>query len=221
MPGNDPRPPPQSMSPRGFMVRKFLALIVAITGIALICPALAQPGPAGAGGPESGGATGPGKGPRRDNLRRAAGGRGGAAGLLTAMYDPKTVTTVKGPVESLGIIPPTRVWGSIRSAVLKTDQGNITVYLSPDWHLAQQKISLKAGDQLEATGSKVTMGEQPAVIAKDFKAGGQTITLRDGQGVPLWSGQRPPRGPVKPSNPNPASADAPEKSGAPASPTGQ
>jgi hypothetical protein len=195
--------------------------MVAIISIALICPALAQPGPGGAAGPEPGGGIAPGKGPGRDNLRRAAGGRGGASGLLTAMYDPQTVTTVKGPVESLGIIPPTRVWGAIRSVVLKTDQGNITVYLSPDWYLAQQKISLKPGDHLEATGSKVTMGEQPCVIAKDFKVGGQTITLRNDQGVPVWAGQRPPRGPVKPSGPNPVSADAPGKSGAPASPTGR
>jgi hypothetical protein len=137
------------------------------------------------------------------------------------MYDPQTVTTVKGAVESLGTMPPIRVWGAIRSAVLKTDQGNITVYLSPDWYLAQEKISLKPGDPMEATGSKVTMGEQPAVIAKDLKVGGQTITLRDGQGVPVWAGQRPPRVPVKPSNPNPVSADPPGKSGAPASPTGQ
>jgi hypothetical protein len=202
------------------MVRKLLALIVAITGIALICPALAQPGPAGPGGPEPGGGIAPGKVPGRDNLRRAAGGRGGASGLLTAMYDPQTVTTVKGAVETLGTMPP-RGWGAIRSAVLKTDQGNITVYLSPDWHLAQQKISLKAGDQLEATGSKATLGEQPCVIAKDLKVDGKTVTLRDDQGVPVWRGQRPPRVPVKPSNPNPVSADTPGKSGAPASPAGQ
>jgi len=203
------------------MVRKLLALIVAITGIALICPALAQPGPGGAGGTEPGGGIAPGKVPGRDNLRRAAGGRGGAAGLLTTMYDPQTVTTVKGAVESLGIIPPTRVWGAIRSVVLKTDQGNITVYLSPDWHLAQQKISLKPGDHLEATGSRVTMGKQPAVIAKDLKVGSETITLRNDRGVPVWAGQRPPRSPVKPLNPNPASADPPGKSEAPAPPTGQ
>ena len=40
----------------------------------------------------------------------------------------------------------------------------ITVYLGPDWYLDQRKISLKAGDKLAVTGSKVTLGKQPSII---------------------------------------------------------
>ena len=83
--------------------------------------------------------------------------------MLMQAYNPKTVTTVKGGVESLGTLPPkSQVRELSVSAVLKTEQGDITVYLVPDWYLEEQKIALKAGDELEVTGSKVTLGKQAA-----------------------------------------------------------
>jgi len=171
-------------------VKSFLALIIAITSITLVCPVLAQPGPGGGGGTEPGG----GLGPRKS--RRIMGPH--AERQLMRLYNPQTVTTVKGAVNGLGTMPPSGGPTATRSAVLKTDRGNITVYLGPDWYLDQQKISLKAGDKLAVTGSKVTLGGQPAIIAKDLKkGGGKTVTLRDDKGVPAWLGQRPPNGPAK------------------------
>jgi hypothetical protein len=171
-------------------MRRILALIVAIAAIALVGPVLAQPGAGGGGGTESGGGMGAGATPGR-SLRRASMGRGAAAGMLTLMYDPKTITTVKGAVESLGTLPPTAgTPNAIRYALLKTEQGNIRVYLCPDWYLDQQKISLAVGDQLEVTGSKVTMEGQPAIIAKDLKKGDKTVALRDDKGSSAWPPQR-------------------------------
>jgi hypothetical protein len=180
-------------------MNRILALIIAIAAIALVGPVLAQPGAGGGGGTESGGGMGSGATPG-GSLRRASMGRGGAAGMLTLMYDPKTVTTVKGAVESLGTLPPTAGGkpNAIRSAVLKTEQGNIRVYLGPDWYLDQQKISLAVGDQLEVTGSKVTMEGQPCIIAKDLKKGDKTVALRDDKGSSAWPPlRRQPRSPAK------------------------
>ncbi len=172
-------------------MRRLLALIIAITGTALIGPVLAQPGPGGGGAMEPGSGMGPG-------MSRRGMGRSGAEVMVMRHYDAQTVTTVKGGVESLGTMPPGRqTKGAIRGALLKTEEGNITVYLGPDWYLDQQKISLKVGDQLEVTGSKITLGEKPCVIAKDLKVDGKTITLRDDKGVPVWRGQRPPGAPAK------------------------
>jgi len=171
-------------------VKSLLSLIIAITSITLVCPVLAQPGPGAGGGTEPGG----GLGPRKS--RRIMGPH--ADRQLMRLYNPQTVTTVKGAVESLGTMPPSGGPAATRSAVLKTDRGKITVYLGPDWYLDQQKISLKAGDKLAVTGSKVTIGEQPSIITKDLKkGGGKTITLRDNKGVPVWLGERPPGGPAK------------------------
>ena len=173
------------MSLRRFMMRRLLALIIAITSMAMVCPALAQPGPGSSGGPEAGGGMPPGTGPGMN--RRAM--RGAAQGtlILVRSYNPQTVTTMKGGVESLSTLPPkSQAAGAIRSAVLKTEQGNITVYLAPLSFMEEQKISLKAGDELEVTGSKVTLGQQPALIVKDLRVGGKSINLRNDRGVPVW-----------------------------------
>jgi len=166
-------------------MRRLLALIIAITSMALVCPVLAQPGPGSSGGPEAGGAMRPGTGPGMS--RRGMSGAAKGTLMLMRSYNPQTVTTVKGVVESLDTLPPkSPAPGAMRTAVLKTDQGNIMVYLAPDSFLEQEKISLKAGDELEVTGSKVTLGQQPAVIAKDLRVGGKSINLRNDRGVPVW-----------------------------------
>jgi hypothetical protein len=171
-------------------VKRLLALMIAIISIALACPVLAQPGPGGAGGTEPGGGPGPGLGHRRVL------GFSRSEAFFMRTYNPQTVITVKGAVVSLTLLRGGP--GAMRRAVLKTEQGNLTVYLSPDWYLNQEKISLKTGDHLEVTGSKVTLGQEPAIIAKDLKkAGGKTIKLRDDQGVPAWLGERPAGGPAK------------------------
>ncbi|MBI4795423.1 MAG: hypothetical protein HY790_06225 [Deltaproteobacteria bacterium] len=134
-------------------MRRLLVLIITIISIALVGPVLAQPAAGGSGGAQPGG-MGPGMSPR--------GGRSAAKAtvILIHAYNPQTVTTVKGGVESLGTFPPQSRWaGVIRSAVLKTEQGKITVYLAPDSFLQEQKVSLKAGDELAATGSKVSLGQ--------------------------------------------------------------
>lgn len=199
-------------------MRRIFALVIGIAGMALVCPVLAQ------GGPGGGAESGAGKGAaasQGSNLRKAAKGRGAAAGLLTANYNPQTITTVKGAVESLGTLPPSapRMMSAIRSAVLKTEQGNITVYLCPDWYLNQQKIPLKVGDRLEVTGSKVTMEGQPAIIAKNLKKGDITVSIRDDQGGSLWPVmQRQPQKPVQKPAPAPGTVGAPEKPGEAGSP---
>jgi hypothetical protein len=138
----------------------FLTLVLSL---ALVCPGLAQPLP------------------------------GGGRGMGPQLYNPKTVTTVKGQVEKLAAWPGQGRGGGrglqSQSAVLKTNQGTLTVHLGPAWFLAEKKFTLKPGDTLEATGSKVTLDNQPALIAREIKVNGQTLTLRDPQGFPAWRGR--------------------------------
>jgi hypothetical protein len=175
-------------------VRRLLFFSIAVAIIALVGPPLAQSGPVGEGVKAP-------KGGLNPQITRRGMGLGGAATLLIRLYDPKTVTTVAGGVESLGTLPPQGfVKGAIRSAGLKTEQGEITVYLSPEWYLHEHKIYLTFGDKVEVTGSKVIVGGQPAVIAKDLKVGDKTLTLRTDQGLPVWrsipsSGGAPVRSP--------------------------
>jgi hypothetical protein len=149
-------------------------LIVVLT-LTLVCPALAQMGP-GEGGPP---VMGRGMGPR--------------------LYNPQTVTTVTGTVEKLEDVPMGRggMGMTFRGVILKTDKGNLTIHLGPSWYLDEQKFAVKTGDKLEATGSQVTLNNQPALIAREVKVDGQTLKLRDEQGLPVWRGmgRRPGMGP--------------------------
>jgi hypothetical protein len=119
--------------------------------------------------------------------------------MLIRAYNPKTVTTVKGAVQSLRTMPfNSQVPGAMLAAVLKTEQGEITVYLAPAEYLSQLNISLKAGDEVEVTGSKVTLGKQPpSIIVKDLKVGDKSAALRNERGVPIWMAGQPGSGSSK------------------------
>lgn len=168
-------------------MKKCLSLLTAIASIALVCPLLAQGVPAGSGTE--------GQGAGRQSMRSAA----LSSIMLARMYNPKTVTTVKGGVLSLGMVPAQKPPqpGTMRSAVLKTEQGEITVILGPDWYLAEQKISLKVDDQLEVTGSKVTLAGKPTILVSNLKVGDKSIALRNDRGFPLWLKNQSGNPPVK------------------------
>ena len=140
--------------------------------LAMACPALPQTGP--------GGGMDPGRGS----------GMGG--GMSPRIYNPQTVTTVTGQVEKLEDLPS--MGGGkgrgmqYRGVTLKTDQGSLMVYLGPGWYLDEKKFPIKVGDTMEITGSKVTLNNQPALIAREVKGNGTILKLRDDQGLPVWRG---------------------------------
>jgi hypothetical protein len=146
-------------------VKKTMTIWLAVAlSLALVCPVLAQPG--------SGMGMGRGMGPR--------------------IYNPQTVTTVKGAVAKMEELPSMGRGGArgmrFRGVALKTDQGDITVHLGPAWYQDQKKFTVKVGDTMAATGSKVTLNQQPALLAREVTVNGKTLKLRDEQGIPLWRG---------------------------------
>ena len=149
-------------------MKKTTVFLVIFVALALVGPALAQPGGGGMG---------------------MGGGKGG--GMGGRLYDPQTVTTVKGTVEKL---EESHMGQAFRELLLKTDQGSILVYLGPGWYLDEQKFAVKAGDTVEATGSKLTLNNQLSLIAREVKVNGATLKLRDDQGLPLWRGKGPGAG---------------------------
>lgn len=105
-------------------------------------------------------------------------------------YNPQTVTTVKGQVEDLGsygmmgwrVAPGMQTQG----LVLKTDKDQINVDLGPPWYVSKQGFHLNQGDSLEVTGSRVTSDGQTRLLAAKVNKAGQTLKVRDEQGMPLW-----------------------------------
>ena len=114
------------------------------------------------------------------------------AGLLTASnvvaqrnYDPKTVETLQGKVLS---VEKTQERGRGVHLMLQTDQETIAVHLGPSWYIDKQMPKIETNDTITVTGSRITVGGKPAIIAAQVKKGNETLKLRDENGLPVWRG---------------------------------
>jgi hypothetical protein len=94
---------------------------------------------------------------------------------------------VKGSVEAVNQVKGPQSWDSTHLS-LKTDKETIDVHVGPSWFLTQNTTGFAKGDQVEVTGSRVKFGDKDALIAREIKKGDETLTLRNAQGFPVWSG---------------------------------
>ncbi len=116
-------------------------------------------------------------------------GQGGPnSGQRARRYDPSTETTMKGTVAGVTQQAGRNGWNGTH-LTLKTDDTAIQVHVGPSAYLEQQHFSFANGDQIEVTGSKVKMGSQDVLLAREIKKDGKVLKLRDAQGVPLWAGR--------------------------------
>jgi hypothetical protein len=106
------------------------------------------------------------------------------------MYNPQTVETISGEVVKVEKIKPLRGMSYGIHIVVKTAAGDMDVHLGPAWYIDNQEIAIKAGDKVEVKGSKVDISGKPAIIAAEVTKGDESMVLRDGAGVPVWSGWR-------------------------------
>jgi hypothetical protein len=120
---------------------------------------------------------------------RGGGGWGGGS-PYNRMYNPATVETITGDVVSVDRITPRRGMSHGVHLILKTPKENISVHLGPEWYLENQDIQIQPQDRIKVTGSRVTFGNQPAIIAAQISKGNEILTLRDENGFPMWSGWR-------------------------------
>ncbi|HZZ84331.1 MAG TPA: hypothetical protein VFE30_07310 [Anaeromyxobacteraceae bacterium] len=114
----------------------------------------------------------------------AAAARGGPG----RVYDPGTVTTVRGEVlEVQRVAAP---GGEGVHLILAVGSERLAVHLGPAFYLDRQELKLAKGDQVEVKGSRVTLRGAPALIAQEVRRDGKVLALRNEAGVPLWSRQR-------------------------------
>jgi hypothetical protein len=69
---------------------------------------------------------------------------------------------------------------------LKTKTETLEVHLGPTAFLNEKNVAIAKGDTLVITGSRVTVDNEKAFIAKEVKKGDNTWTLRDAAGLPMW-----------------------------------
>ena len=115
----------------------------------------------------------------------------GAGGQYTKSFNPSTVKTIKGTVQSVGTFMPegatAGVPGGLRLRV-KTSDGNLmTVYAGPRSYAEQKNFFVAPGDEISITGSESKIGSRSVIVASELKKGDQTLQLRDQSGKPLWT----------------------------------
>lgn len=115
--------------------------------------------------------------------------RRGGQGKGLPKYSPSTEVTVQGTVEEVSEHASPMGWPGTHLTV-KAEKETLEVHLGPSSFLGDKKFSFAKGDRIEVTGSKIKFEGADALLAREVKKGGQTLTLRDAQGIPLWSRTR-------------------------------
>lgn len=166
----------------------WLTGLIFLLGLGLASQLWGQPGGMGRGGLMGGGGMG---GPGDEDGPPGAGK--GRRRQAPPRFDLHQATTITGKVEDLGSYGRTG-WRSmpglaVQGLILKTNQGNIEVYLGPPSYVAEQKFTLLKGDALEVHGFKVLREQRAAFYAAKIKRNNQTLKLLDEHGSPLWKQQ--------------------------------
>ena len=111
------------------------------------------------------------------------------------MYNPKTVETLDGKIESLETVTASKMDIPARVLLkLKTNKETVTVYLGPKWYLEKQKAKLAPGDYIQVKGSRITLDNQPVILPNTITKGSEVMQFWDEQGSPRWRGQGMGRG---------------------------
>lgn len=112
--------------------------------------------------------------------------RGPGPGQRARMYNPANETTVKGTVEEVKAVTGRRGWKGTH-LTLKTADKTFDVHLGPAPFLKEKGFNVAKGDQIEVTGATADFKGSEALIAREVKKDGETLVLRDAQGIPKWS----------------------------------
>lgn len=99
-----------------------------------------------------------------------------------ASYDMATEASVSGTLAR----PPARGRMGLYLSVQQPGGEMVDVRLAPRRYLADCGVSLRQGDELEVTGSRMTVGGSPLLIAREITKQGRTLEVRDRAGKPLW-----------------------------------
>jgi hypothetical protein len=128
---------------------------------------------------------------QRGQTGRWQGSGGWGAGTpYQRLYDPSTVETIIGVVESVEKITPRKGMYPAVALMMKTDKENVLVHLGPQWYIGRLDIRIEKGDKMEIKGSRATLDGKPVIIAGEVKKGDNTLLLRDNAGIPVWAGWR-------------------------------
>jgi len=70
---------------------------------------------------------------------------------------------------------------------IQTADGQIVAHLGPEWYWEAEGIALSAGDRVQVTG--FYEGDEFEVARVENTTTGESVTLRDDSGRPMWAGR--------------------------------
>ena len=115
-------------------------------------------------------------------------GGGMKKGMRMPRYDASTEITITGTVQDVLHPQMGRMEGT--HLLLKTETETIEVHVGPSNFVSGKGFTFAKGDSVQVLGSKVTVGGNPAVLAREVTKDSKTLTLRDKTGRPLWAGRK-------------------------------
>jgi DNA/RNA endonuclease YhcR with UshA esterase domain len=102
-------------------------------------------------------------------------------------YNSATEVTVKGVVEEVHDRQCPVSGGMGAHIILKQADGKtIEVHLATTKFVKSYDLIFAKGDELEVTGSKVTLEGVETILAREVKRGNDTFVFRDKAGNPVW-----------------------------------
>lgn len=104
-------------------------------------------------------------------------------------FDPATVESLEGTVEEVKLLSfgRGRMGGGVHLMV-NTGEETLEVHLGPRFYLEDNDFEIETGEEVEVTGSRVTLAGQPALLAREIRVGEYKLELRAQDGTPLWAG---------------------------------
>lgn len=109
-------------------------------------------------------------------------------GPADRVYDPDTVTTLKGSVTAVAVLPARGGRSGGTHVTLASDGAVTDVHMGPTWFLDQEGLKLAKGDALEVTGSLVELEGKAYLVAREVRKAATLYRLRDERGMPAWAG---------------------------------
>jgi len=107
------------------------------------------------------------------------------------LYDPAREQTISGQVSSIETAAPMPGMVPGMQMLVQTDDGKtVRVHIGPEWYLQRQNVALQEHTRVQVTGAPADIEGQPVLLAREVQFDGQTLTLRDAQGLPVWNSLR-------------------------------
>ena len=103
------------------------------------------------------------------------------------LYNYRTVINFKGKIKGMEVAPPMSGMGNAVSLIVKSTSGTTWhVDVGPEWYVNNQQVHLKVDDEIQVTGSRVSIDGKDVILAEQIVKKKSVLALRRPAGRPYW-----------------------------------